>query len=145
MDAWGYLLAPLPPELSAMKFALLLLALISLTHQIQLSHADFSVTEHLFVTHGITDNWKKYTNKGVYVDVDYSDIGLEQAPFDVHTFLTCKTGCWKLVGQSSIYNLSKNGFRVYLRSASNEKISPKLLKKWKVVLNWEIKANRPTN
>ena len=141
----GYLLALLPLRLSLMKFVLLLLAFISLTHHIKLSHEDFVVNEYIVVTHGTTDDWKRYTPRGVYAEVDYSDLGLEEPPYDIHTFLTCERGCWKLVGQSSIYKLSKTRFRVYLKNVDGDRISPRLLKEWKVVLNWEIKTMKPKN
>ena len=63
---------------------------------------------------GKTDEWKTYSYNGVYVDVNYQELGLAKTP-KVFTYVTCTEGCWQVSGVTSLYDLSKNHFRVYLR------------------------------
>ena len=64
---------------------------------------------------GKTDNFKLYEDQvGFYVDIDYSELNLSRPPL-VHAYLSCNgNGCWTTYGASSIYNLSRKGFRLYL-------------------------------
>ena len=63
---------------------------------------------------GKTDEWKTYSSNGIYVDVNYQELGLAKTP-KVFTYITCTEGCWGMTGVTSLYDLSNEHFRVYLR------------------------------
>ena len=88
--------------------------------------------------YGETDDWQNYAPDphSVYVDVDYSHLGLQHVPF-VTTFVTCAKGrCWTLKGVTSIYNLTPQGFRVYLQQNSNW--TPQDAKNYEHTLHYKI-------
>ena len=59
-------------------------------------------------------NWKKHSSNGIYLDVNFDDLDLCKTP-KVFTTVECTTNCWRVSGSSSVYDLSNNYFRVYLR------------------------------
>ena len=87
---------------------------------------------------GSTDDWQQYTSNpnGIYVDVDFSHLNLFFPPV-VHTFLTCSSRCWTATGATSIYNLSRSGFRVYLKGFGFT-ATPSNAQEWNFVLHYTI-------
>ena len=76
----------------------------------------------------------------IYVDLSY--LGLTVTPYDVNTFLTCSYDCVRYTGSDIIEDLTKDGFKVYLRSPAPH-ITPEMLKKYQTVLHWQIQAMIP--
>ena len=70
----------------------------------------------LHIAQGATspDDWKDYSNLGIYVDVDTSSCGFTKTPQYIVS-LEGKSHHWCANGTTSIYNATPNGFRIYLR------------------------------
>ena len=120
------------------------LALLTILGLLTLSQAMTDLDHKLTVQahYGETDNWQNYSPdpNSIYVDVDYSHLGLEEAPF-VTTFLTCGKGrCWTIKGVTSIYNLSKDGFRVYLQQ--NSHWTPQDAHNFEFALHYKVEAHQ---
>jgi hypothetical protein len=64
---------------------------------------------------GNSTKWTAYLN-GIYTDVNTTSLGLKKIPA-IATTLSCWGSCWAVTGATSLYNLTPNGFRVYLRFA----------------------------
>ena len=65
------------------------------------------------VEKGKTNNWKKYGNNGIYVDVDTSNFSFSDNVM-YFTSLSGNSGLWQATGETSLYNKTKNGFRIYI-------------------------------
>ena len=106
----GYLLGFQREEINdkKMKFIILILVLILATQSISLKHdGDCEVFE------GSTTDWNQYGTYAIFVDIDYSDLGLNAPPTRINTYVTCTSQCFTLMALDDIYNLSETGFRVY--------------------------------
>ena len=70
----------------------------------------------LHIAQGVTspNDWKDYSNLGIYVDVDTSSHGFTETPHYIVT-LEGRTHHWSANGATSIYNATPKGFRIYLR------------------------------
>ena len=62
---------------------------------------------------GKTNEWRKFGDNGIFVDVNFDSLKLCKTP-KVFTYLTCSNRCWQTTGQTSIYQLSEDHFRVFL-------------------------------
>ncbi len=78
-------------------------------------------------------NWVKYTNSGIYLDVDTSSAGFTTTP-KYFTSIGGTSSQWSTTGATSIYNATKNGFRVYVRWANGAAITAAQANAW----NWHI-------
>jgi len=67
--------------------------------------------------------WKKYSSSGVFVDVDTKSAGFSSTPTYVAS-LAGSTHHWATTGGSSIYNPTKDGFRIYVRWADGKPLTP---------------------
>merc|ERR1712003_313581 len=65
---------------------------------------------------GVTsaNDWKPYKTKGIYVDVDISHCEFDQIS-NVMTSITCEKHCWRAIGINSIYKMTPESFRIYIR------------------------------
>lgn len=61
-------------------------------------------------------NWIRYSADGIYLDIDTSSAGFTTTP-KYFTSLGGKSNHWTTQGTTSIYNASKNGFRVYVHQS----------------------------
>jgi hypothetical protein len=80
------------------------------------------MTAELKKSYGKATAWKKYGDEGgIYVDVDFSNLGFTNIPY-INTYLTSSGGSiWKLTGVTSIYNLTNKSFRVYISHSADLK------------------------
>ena len=86
---------------------------------------------------GTTDEFKQYNRNTVYVDVDFSQFTFERLPY-IEDTLHCTGSCQDLIGIDSIYNLSEEGFRVYItRTTPNFELSLEEVNNNKWVLVWK--------
>ena len=69
------------------------------------------------IFYGETTNWVAYGTGSLKVDVDFSGLGLTKTPL-VFTTLECFTNCFTIIGATSIYNLDKDSFSVFLKSTT---------------------------
>ena len=77
-------------------------------------------------------DWEDYT-KGVTVTVDTSEAGFTETP--VYVISTGGGGGqWGLIGTSSVYNATKDSFKVYLQNASGAELDVATAAKW--YINW---------
>ena len=121
-----------------MKSIILVLGLISIAKAITVH--DFSqLLKPIYKDEGKTSSWQSLGAR-VYTYVDISGLNYPVAPYYVHAAISCDYGCETLIGQSTIVNLSREGFGVYLQSINRQHLTPELMKEWNVVLYWEIKA-----
>jgi len=77
-------------------------------------------------TPGATD-WVQSGGNGLYLDVDTSQAGFDEAPI-YFTSLGGSSNHWRTIGVNSIYNIEPNKFRVYLFSSSS--VTPSLANSW---------------
>jgi hypothetical protein len=85
---------------------------------------------------GSSNKWKVYNNGvGVYIDVDTRKYKFESTP-KYFTSLTTNSVNADLTGINSIYNPTKNGFRVYIVRVDGKKFSIKEAKTHKWRLHW---------
>ena len=92
--------------------------------------------------YGTSTDIKALNDKEVYIDVDYSGLGLKEPPYHVQAMVTCRLHCAKFLYGNQVFNLTKDGFRVYLLNLFYPDFTPEnLLKKDKVELHWYIEAN----
>jgi hypothetical protein len=88
-----------------------------------------------FVT-GSSNKWKVYKNGvGVYIDIDTRKYKFKSTP-KYFTSLSTKAMNADLTGITSIYNPTKNGFRVYIVRVDGKKLSINDAKKYKWRLHW---------
>ena len=81
-------------------------------------------------------NWQQYSppaNTGVYIDVDTSSAGFTSTPVYT-TSIGGNSSHWSTTGATSIYNATPNGFRVYVRWANGNQLTPTQANN----LNWHI-------
>ena len=95
-----------------MKSTLLVFGLIFLVRAITV-HDSVSNLKSIGMYDGQASDWKA-SEGGVYVNADLTYLHLPVAPYYVHTSIFCSAGCSEFSGQNSLYNLTKDGFRVYL-------------------------------
>ncbi len=80
---------------------------------------------------GRTNKWIDYPESpqytGIYVDVDISALKLKNIPL-VFTTLTGTSTHWHTTGVTSVYNMTKDGFRVYLRYSNLIPLTAKMAK-----------------
>ena len=65
-----------------------------------------------------SSDWVNYNTSqagGIYIDIDTSNCGFSSTPHYLISIEGTRGYHWYLSGLNSIYNQSKNGFRVYLR------------------------------
>ena len=55
--------------------------------------------------------------------MDISHCGIAEVSH-VFTWMTCNDNCWTVNGSDKIYNLSNDGFRVYLKQKFDHKSGP---------------------
>jgi len=82
---------------------------------------------------GSENNWKAYDANSIYLDVDTSNYGFSD---NVMYFanLIGTSSHWETTGATSIYNPSKNGFRVYLNYSDTDILETAKKNKW--TINW---------
>ncbi len=116
-----------------MKIAFLVfLVSIILARQIRIDLEDCPqpVSPQQFFS-GRTNKWIDYPYSpqytGIYVDVDISVLKLKNTPL-VFTTITGTTSHWETTGATSVYNMTKDGFRVYLRYSNGSALTVKMAK-----------------
>ena len=84
---------------------------------------------------GYSNNWKIYDSKGLYIDIDTSNYNFSDNVI-YFTSLSGNGHLWKTTGTTSIYNPTKNGFRVYLycNYDSNDYLNDAKQYNW--ILHW---------
>ena len=71
------------------------------------------ISDHIVrIETGKSNNWKYYSNNGIYIDVDTSMYGFKNPQY--FTSLYGNSGNWRATGESAIYNATPTGFRVYI-------------------------------
>ena len=93
--------------------------------------------------YGRANNWQNHVpnSKSIFIDVNFSELNLKHPPF-VTTFLDCRTDCWTVTGVTSIYKLTKTGFRVFIyKTNSNLTVQNALDKDY--VLQYRIESLDP--
>lgn len=90
------------------------------------------------VISGSSNDWKQYTDNGIYVDIDTSKYGLENPVY--FTSLSGISDHWLTTGATSLYNVSNKGFRVYIHYP--DKNIMETAKNYKWTLHW-IAFDRP--
>lgn len=80
-------------------------------------------------------DWKVYSSKGIYVDVDTSGAGFTQTPLYLAS-LGGTSQHWAAVGVSSIYSPTSKKFRVYIRWADGNNLTPQQAKNMKWHVQW---------
>ena len=76
--------------------------------------------------------WEDYA-KGVFVTVDTSAAGFTETP--VYVVSTGGGGGqWGLIGTSSVYNATKDSFKVYIQKANGDELDVADAAKW--YINW---------
>ena len=123
-----------------MKLILLIIVLLSLTQGIKVGHQT-SVSYDPVTAYGSSQDFQQYNDHEVFVEIDYSDLGLTEPPFYVNTYITCHIFCVELYRYDRVFDLTEKGFKVYVEDIHPENhIDPELLADhWKVYLHWEIK------
>merc|ERR1712003_230029 len=87
---------------------------------------------------GVTsaNDWKPYKTKGIYVDVDISHCGFDQIS-NVMTSITCEKHCWRAIGINSIYKMTPESFRIYLR----QNLSPEDAANWNYQIHYVARGD----
>lgn len=80
-------------------------------------------------------NWQVYSANGIYVDVDTSRAGFTQTPLYLAS-LGGSSNHWAAVGVSSIYSPTSKKFRVYVRWADGNALTPAQAKSMKWHVQW---------
>jgi len=78
--------------------------------------------------------WVKYTNRGLYADVDTSTCGFSKTPV-YKTSLGGRSGNWQATGTSSVYKATKKGFRIYVYWFGGN-IPPSKARGWRWHIKW---------
>ncbi|WP_459210150.1 T9SS type A sorting domain-containing protein [Aquimarina rhabdastrellae] len=91
----------------------------------------FLIVTNTYAQHigqGVTspDDWRDYSNLGIYVDVDTSGCGFESTPHYLVSIESLEElgYHWGLTGLPAIYRPTPTGFRVYLRWADHPSEEP---------------------
>jgi len=84
---------------------------------------------------GYTNDWKVYGTKGLYVDVDTSKYNFSDNVI-YFTSLSGTSALWRTTGATSIYNPTKDGFRVYLYCNYDRDNYLNDAKQYKWTLHW---------
>jgi hypothetical protein len=72
-------------------------------------------TNRAYITGSTNTTWISYNNNvAIYQSVDLTSLGLTKVPA-ISTSLSCTGFCFLVTGTQSHYNLTKNGFSVYIR------------------------------
>jgi len=85
-------------------------------------------------------NWREYIGSdgklsGIYLDVDTSSAGFTSTP-NYFTSLGGDGWHWSIVGATSIYKPTRNGFRVYILNARGAIRTPEFANEKKWHINW---------
>ena len=81
-------------------------------------------------------NWQQYTGgRGVYVDVDTSSAGFTTTPVYT-TSIGGTSSHWATTGATSIYTASATGFRIYVRWADGQPLTPATANSYEWHINW---------
>jgi len=82
---------------------------------------------------GENDEWKEYnSDTSLYMDIDTSEFGFSDN-VKYFTSLQGNSGNWQAVGYTSIYNSSKDGFRIYLEYKPGDALNVAKNNKWKIL------------
>jgi hypothetical protein len=84
------------------------------------------------------NDWVKYSDNGIYVDVDTSKCGFETTPAYVSS-LHGTSSHWSSTGSSEIYSPTATGFRIYISTTSGI-VSAQQYKEWKWQIEWVAAA-----
>ncbi len=79
---------------------------------------------------GRTNKWiddPQAPSIGIYVDVDISVLNLKNTPL-AFTTLTGRSTHWATTGATSVYNMTKDGFKVYLKYSNGGLLTAKIAK-----------------
>jgi len=105
---------------------------------LDLSYSDTAITKTLMAAgstaKGATD-WVQYGSNGLYLDVDTSSAGFDEAPIYL-TSLGGNSGHWTVLGATSIYQATPTGFRSYVRFSNGAPITPVQANLWKWHIQW---------
>lgn len=83
-----------------------------------------------------TTAWQPYNGTaGIYVDVNTGGSGFTTTPVYV-TSLGGNSGNWSTTGGSSVYQETPTGFRVYVRWANGNALTPAQANSWQWHINW---------
>ena len=83
-----------------------------------------------------TTKWKQYPGgKGVFVDISTSAAGFSSTP-QYLTSIGGSSSHWSTTGATSIYSPSSKGFRVYVRWANGNPLTPSDANRLKWHINW---------
>jgi hypothetical protein len=77
-------------------------------------------------------NWIRYSDNGIYLDIDVSAAGFTETP-KYFTSIGGRSNHWTTQGATSIYNASPNGFRVYVYKGG---VTPKYANDRDWHINW---------
>jgi hypothetical protein len=96
--------------------AALKLAIEKIKAKIEAFGGGFNTNGFIYGGESSCDDWMEYADgPGMFVDVNYEHLKLESAPHVV-TSLHGNSSHWLIPGGSCVYNVSKNGFRVFIQS-----------------------------
>lgn len=80
-------------------------------------------------------DWQAYGTETIYLDVDTSAAGFTSTPLYI-TSLGGDHSHWEVVGATSIYDPTKTGFRIYLRSTAGNSLTPDYAKSRHWHIQW---------
>ncbi len=83
-------------------------------------------------------NWQQYNppaNTGIFLDVDTSAAGFSSTPVYT-TSIGGNSSHWATTGATSIYSATPRSFRVYVRWANGNTLTPAQANGWQWHINW---------
>jgi hypothetical protein len=81
-------------------------------------------------------NWQPYNGTtGIFVDVDTTPAHFPTTPVYV-TSLSGNSNHWATTGASSVYSPTPTGFRIYIRWANGNPLTPAQAAAYKWSVNW---------
>ncbi len=79
--------------------------------------------------------WKQGATNGIKVDVTFPKAEFHKVPM-IFLSLDGTNSHWALTGTSSLYNVTKDGFSVFIRWADGKELTPDIAKSLRWRVNW---------